>query len=74
MPWAPVLSALGNGLRLELRASSPNTEPNDGIANDRGLVCILGLRDPVGGPDLGERLLFLLGHRGGSGARKDGVG
>lgn len=47
-----------------LRASSPKTAPNEGIAKDLGLVCILGLRAPAGGPDLGERLLVLVGHGG----------
>lgn len=71
LPWGLAPSALGSGLRWEMRASSPNTAPNEGIANVLGLVCILGLRDLAGGPGLGERLLFLLGHRGGLGVGKD---
>lgn len=64
VPCAPVPSALDNGLRCVLRASSPKTEPNDGMAKDLGLVCIMGLRARAGGPDLGERVLLLLGHGG----------
>jgi len=73
VPCALVPSALGNGLRCVLRASSPKTEPNEGMAKDLGLVCILGVWAPAGGPDLGERVLVLLSHGDGLEVRSEDV-
>lgn len=56
-PCALGASPSGLGLRWLLRASSPNTDPNEGSgANVRGLVCMLVQRALAGSPDLGERL------------------
>jgi len=65
VPCALVPSASGSAFGWVLCASSPNTEPNEGIgANVLGLVCMLGPRAVAGGPDLGEQLAVLQGQLG----------
>lgn len=70
-PCARAPSALGNGLRWELRASSPNTDPKDGIANALGLACILDRRSMKVGPRLGSESLVLVCHCSGLGMRSE---
>ena len=65
IPCVAERSAADNALACVFCVSSPNTEPNDGIgANVLGLVCMLGLWAVASGPELGERLIVLVGHRG----------
>ena len=49
-PWAPVFLALGIGTFFAMK-----TEPGSGVYLGLGMVILLGLRRPCGGPGAGPR-------------------